>query len=157
MEKANDLVLFRNYGDPLIAQFHKALLEERGIPCILKDLTFNFPTSFFSADSAGIKILVRNHDLQSAFNLMSEDEDDLDFDGDDDLDFGEEMDLDLDFDDDDDDFDEPDSDELVFDDKEITEGFDIEDDFDEDFGSDDMFDSEDLEDGFGFTEEEEEF
>jgi hypothetical protein len=153
MERENDLVLFRNYGDPLIAQFHKAFLQEHGIPCVLKDLTFNFPTAFFSSDSAGIKILVRNRDLQGAFDLMSEDDDDLDFDTDDDLDLGDDLDLDFD---DDDDFDAPEADELIFDEKELEEGFDIEDDFEDDFGSDDLFDSEDLEEGFGFTEEDEE-
>jgi hypothetical protein len=153
MERENDLVVFRNYGDPLIAQFHKAFLQEHGIPCVLKDLNFNFPTAFFAADNAGIKILVRNKDLRSAFDLMSEDDDELDFDTDEGLDFDEDLDLDFD---DDDDFDEPEADELGFDAKEIQEGFDIDDDFDEDFGSDDLFDSEDLEEGFGFTEEDEE-
>lgn len=154
MERENDLVLFRNYGDPLIAQFHKALLEESGIPCVIKDLGFNFPTAFFSPDSAGIKILVRNKDLKSAFDLMSEEEDDdLDFDTDDD----DDLDLDIDFDEefDDEEFDDLDDEDLRFDEKELSEGFDIEDDFDDDFDDDSLFDESEADDDFGFEEDEE--
>jgi DNA-directed RNA polymerase subunit delta len=154
MERENDLVLFRNYGNPLIAQFHKALLEQNGIPCVIKDLGFNFPTAFFSDSNAGIKILVRNRDLISAFDLMSEeDDDDLDFDTD--IDDDQDEDLDIEFDDDDD-FDEDDFDEddLRFDDKDINEGFELDEDFPDDFDEESLFDDDD--DDFGFDEESEE-
>jgi len=153
MERENDLVLFRNYGDPLIAQFHKALLEENGIPCVIKDLGFNFPTAFFSPDSAGIKILVRNKDLKSAFDLMSEedDDDDLDFGTDEDEDPDDDLDLDIDFDEE---FDDIDDEDLRFDEKELSEGFDIEDDFDDDFDDDPLFDEADSDDDLGFDDKE---
>lgn len=151
MERENDLVLFKNYEDPLIAQFHKALLQDNGIPCVIKDLGFNFPSAFFSPANAGIKILVRNRDLQSAFDLMAEDDDDnsdTDMDGaDEDLDNDE----DLDFDDEG--FDDLEDDDLRFDEKEISEGFDIDEDFDEDFDAESLFEDEDLDDDFGFSDD----
>lgn len=148
MERENELVLFRNYGNPLIAQFHKAVLQENGIPCMIRDLIFNFPTAFFSDKNAGIKLLVRNRDLQSAFDLMSDDdEDDLDFNIDDD-DPGLDEDLDLDLDFEDDDFDEED---LRYDEKEINEGFDLDEDFGDDFNEDALF--EDTEEDFHFDED----
>jgi hypothetical protein len=149
MERENDLVLFRNYADPLIAQFHKVLLDKHGIPSVINGLGFNMPSAFFSASNSGIKILVRNSDLKSAFDLMAEDDEDdmdLDFDTDDDLDLGEELDLDFD----DDDFDDLEDDDLQFDEKELNEGFDIEDDFDEDS----IFGENDPEEDFGFEEDE---
>jgi hypothetical protein len=158
MERENNLVVFRNYGNPLLAQFHKACLEENGIPCMIKDLNFNFPTAFYSDQTAGIKLLVMNHDLQSAFNLLSDD-DDLDYgDEDDDFgldeEFGEDLDEDLnfDFDDDDDDFE---GDDLRFDDKDISEGFDIDEDMD-DFDDESLFNDDDMEDDFNFEDEDEE-
>ncbi len=154
MERENELVLLRNYGNPLIAQFHKALLEENGIPCMIKDLGFNFPCAFFSDSNAGVKLLVMNKDLQNALNLFSDDdeEDDsgLDTDEDDDLDLDEDLDIDIDFDDDEFDNDEDDVD-TGYDDDDIKEGFDI----GEDFDKDDLFDDEETQDDFGFEEEDE--
>jgi hypothetical protein len=154
MERENDLVLFRNYGNPLIAQFHKTLLEQNGIPCILKDLGFNFPTAFFSDANAGIKILVRNRDLNSAFDLMAEDDEDDDFDFDtvEDDDQGDDLDIEIDFDDDDFDDDDFDEEDLRFDEKDINEGFELDEDFPDDFDEESLFDDDD--DDFGFEEDE---
>jgi len=153
MKNENDLVLFRNYDDPLIAQFHKAVLEEHGIPSVLKDLGFNFPTAIFNDAHAGIKLLVRHRDLQSAFDLMAED-DDFDFpDPEDSYEEieGETSDVpDLEVDDEVfevDDFGD-DDDELLIDENEISEGFEIDENFDpDDLLEEPLFD-EDLSEGF---------
>lgn len=159
MERENDLVLFRNYADPLIAQFHKALLEEYGIPCVIKDLGFNFPSSIFSPKTAGIKILVRSKDLQNANNLMSIEFDDDEFEdenGDDQEDDGElpepeefdfddeEFDIDLDEDIDIDDLDfESDNPDLSHEDE----------DSDEDDTNRKEFDDMDISEGFEIEDE----
>ncbi len=169
MERENNLVLFRNYGNPLIAQFHKALLEENGIPCVIKDLGFNFPGSFFSDDASGIKLLVRHRDLHNAYMLMSNEEDGSTDPG---MDQAEDNDpeldnLDMDLDDDDlDDLDLDDEDLIDFDDDDLDDddlagGFDFPDDLDDDedadeiFGDTSLFDDEDLESGFTIDPEEE--
>lgn len=160
MEREQELVVFGNYTNPLLAQFHKALLEENGIPCMIRDLGFNFPTAFFSDKTAGIKLLVRDGDMHNAVSLMSDDEDDMEYDDfeEEDLgldeDFGADLDeeMEIDFDDDDDDFDEED---LRFDDKDLSEGFDIDEDM-EDFDDDSLFSDDDMEDDFSFEDEEDE-
>lgn len=72
MSKDPKLSLIRNFSDPMTAQFIKSVLEEAGIPCFLKDLTFNFPTAFFDQKTAGIKLFVREEDLEAAEALLSE-------------------------------------------------------------------------------------
>ncbi len=71
MTKEHKLKVIRNFSDPLTAQFLRAFLEENGIPAILKDLNFNFPSALFSSKTAGIKLLVMEKDVDKALLLLN--------------------------------------------------------------------------------------
>jgi hypothetical protein len=75
MTKEHQLKVIRNFSDPLTAQFLRAFLEEHGIPAILKDLNFNFPSALFSSKTAGIKLLVMEKDVDRALLLLNSNND----------------------------------------------------------------------------------
>jgi len=74
MDKEQELIVLRNFSDPMTAQLIKAILEDHGVPAMLKDIHFNFPGSFFNSQTSGIKLLVRRMDSEEAEQILNKNE-----------------------------------------------------------------------------------
>ena len=73
MERDDQIVTFRTFYDPMLAEIIKGKLEANDIPCYLADENINTIMPIYNQLTGGVKLRVFARDLENAKMIVAED------------------------------------------------------------------------------------